>query len=48
VRGCFDNFTGTMTAVLKATSGARRAEIPAETAALADRAAALLAEGRSR
>ena len=42
MRGCFDNFTGTMTAVLKATSGARRAEIPAETAALADRAAALL------
>jgi len=42
VRGCFDNFTGTITAVLKATSGARRAEIPAETGALADRAAALL------
>jgi len=31
-----------MTAVLKATSEARRAEIPAETGALADRAAALL------
>jgi len=42
VRGCFDNFTGTMTAVLKATSEARRAEIPAETGARADRAAALL------
>ena len=43
MRGCFDNFTGTITAVLKATSGARRAEIPAETVvALADRAAALL------
>jgi hypothetical protein len=39
----FDDLAGTMTSVLQATRGARRAEVPAEAVvALADRAAALL------
>ncbi len=43
VRGCLDNLTGTMTAVLAATRAAMSADIPPETtAALANRAARLL------